>query len=74
VTSYPHRRQVSDRGCADVVVIRWPQVPGPVRAMLVVMRDVLVQDRVQVPRPGDEHPVGDLGPGRAHPVPLQNLA
>jgi hypothetical protein len=29
-----------------------------VRATLVVVRDVLVQDRAQVPRPGDQHPVG----------------
>jgi hypothetical protein len=28
--------------------------------MLVVMRYVLVQDQPQVPRPGDQHPVGDL--------------
>ncbi len=29
--------------------------------MLVVMRDVLVRYRPEVPWPGDEHPVGDLG-------------
>jgi hypothetical protein len=29
---------------------------------------VLSQDRAQVPRPGDEHPVGDLGPDGAHPA------
>jgi hypothetical protein len=31
-------------------------------------RDVLVQDRPPVPRPGNAHLVGDLGPDRAHPV------
>jgi len=45
VASYPRRRQFGDLGCFDAVVVRWPQVPGPVRAMLVVVRDVLVQDR-----------------------------
>jgi hypothetical protein len=30
--------------------------------MPVVMRDVLLQDRVQIPHPGDQHPVGDLSP------------
>jgi hypothetical protein len=35
--------------------------------MPVVMRYVLVQDRPQVPRPGDQHPVGDLSPDGAHP-------
>jgi hypothetical protein len=44
VTSYPRRRQVGDRGCEDAVAVRWPQVPGPV-AMLVIVGDVLVQDR-----------------------------
>jgi hypothetical protein len=40
----------------------------PVRAMPVELRDVLVQDRPQLPRPSHEHPAGDLGPGRAHPA------
>src|SRR5690242_4058190 len=31
--SYPRRRQVSARGCDDVVSVRWPQVPGPVRTL-----------------------------------------
>jgi hypothetical protein len=35
--------------------------------MLVVVRDVLVQDRPEVPLPGDQQPVGDLSPGCAHP-------
>ena len=34
-----------DRGSEDAVAVRWPQVPGPVRAMLVIVRDVLVQDQ-----------------------------
>ena len=54
-----------DRGCAGVAV-RWPQIPGPVQTMPAVMRGVLLQDRPQVARPGDQHPIGDLGPGRAH--------
>ena len=63
MTSYSRRRQVGGRGCGDVVVVRWLQVPRPVRAMLVIVRDVLLQHRPQVPWPGDQHPVGDLGPG-----------
>jgi hypothetical protein len=38
------------------------------------MGGVLVQDRAQVPRPGDQHPVGDLSPDSAHPVGCQNSA
>jgi len=53
VTPYPRRRQVSDPGAA----VWRPQVHAAVRAMLVIVRDVLVQDRPQVPRPGDQHPV-----------------
>ena len=30
--------------------------------MPVVMHAVLIQDRPQVPRPGDQHPIGDLRP------------
>ena len=50
------------------IVIWWPQVSRPVRTMLVQVREVLIQDRVQVPRPGDQHAVGDLGPHCAHPA------
>src|SRR5712664_1016727 len=64
---YPHRGQVSDRADDDAAAVWWPQISGSVRAMLVVMRDILIQDRAQVPRPRDQHPVGALGPGRAHP-------
>src|SRR5580692_11684103 len=65
---YSCRGQAGDRGCADVADVRWLQVPGPVRAMVVVVRDVLGQDRAQVPRPGDQHPVGELGPGGPYPA------
>src|SRR5690242_13328656 len=65
--SYPRCRQVGDRG-RDAIVVWWPQVPGPVRAMLVVARGVLIQDRPKVPRPSDQHPVGDLGPDGAYPA------
>lgn len=74
MTSYPHGRQVGDRGRGDVVAVRWPQVPGPVGAMLVIVRDILVKDRPEVPLPGDQHLVGDLSPGCAHPVGCQKLA
>lgn len=62
------RRKVGDRGHGDVVAVGRSQVPGPVRAMPVVMGGVLVQGRAQVPRPGDRHPVGDLSPDGAHPA------
>lgn len=68
VASYPCRRLVGDRGCDAVAAVGWPQVPVPVRAMPVVMRYVLVQDRPQVPQPNDQHPVGDLSPDGAHPA------
>jgi hypothetical protein len=34
--------------------------------MAVIVRGVLIQDCARVPRPGDEQPVGDLGPGCAY--------
>jgi hypothetical protein len=40
--------RIDARGCGDVAAVRWPQVPGPVRAMLVMVRDVLVRDRSEV--------------------------
>lgn len=49
---YPRRSQVGNRVGDDATAVWWPQIPGPVRATLVVVRDVLVQDRAQVPRPG----------------------
>jgi hypothetical protein len=49
VASYPSRRQAGDRGC-DVVAVR-PQVPCPVWAMLVIVHDVLLEHRLEVPRP-----------------------
>jgi hypothetical protein len=66
VTPYPRRRRVSNRGAAAV---RRPQVHGPVRAMLATVRNVPAQDRPQVPRPGGQHPAGDLSPDGAHPAP-----
>ncbi len=66
--SYSRRGQVPDRGCGDVACVRWPQVPGPVRTMPVIVRDVVIQHRPQVPRPGDQHPIGALGPDCAHPT------
>ena len=40
----------------------------PVRATLVVIHGVLIQGRMQVPWPGDRHPVGNLCPGCAPSV------
>jgi hypothetical protein len=45
-----------------------PQVPGSVRAVLVVMRGVAVQDGPQVPFAGEEHPAGHLGSNGADPA------
>ena len=43
VTSYLSRRHLCDRRREAVAfVVRWPQAPGPVRAMPVVVRDVLI--------------------------------
>jgi hypothetical protein len=53
---------------SDLISARRAQVPGPARAMLAVVRGVLVQDSAKVPWPGDQDPVGDLGPGCAHPA------
>jgi hypothetical protein len=36
--------------------------------MPVIVHDVLVQDRAQMPWPGDQHPVGNLGLGCPHPA------
>jgi hypothetical protein len=36
--------------------------------MVVAVRDVLVRDRAQVPRPGDQHPEGRLGAGGTYPA------
>ena len=57
---YPRHRQVCDGCYNDAARIRWPQVPGPVRTMPVIGRDVLLQHCPQVPRPGDQHPIGAL--------------
>ena len=58
---------VRDRGRGDVVAVWRSQVPGPMRAMVVLVHDVFVQYRPQVPGPGNQHPVSDLGPGCPHP-------
>ena len=44
----------------------------PVRPVPVVMGGVLIQNRAQVPLPGDQHPVGDLGPDGVHPAAERN--
>ena len=62
------RRQTGGRDGSDLIAVRWAQIPGSVRAMLVVVRGVLLQDRAQVPWSGDLHPVGELGPGCAPSV------
>jgi hypothetical protein len=36
--------QVGDRRWVGLGVVWWPQIPGSVRAMMVIVRDVLVQD------------------------------
>jgi len=36
------------------------------------MGGVLIQNRAQVPLPGDQHPVGDLGPDGVHPAAERN--
>ena len=61
--SEPLRFEVGTRCCAAVVVIWWPQVPGPVRTVTVKVRDVLIQCRPQVPGPvpdQDPKPAGPL--------------
>ena len=66
--SCPGRRRAGDKRRHDgVIAVRWPQVPAPVQAMAVVVHVVFIQDRPQMPGPGDQHPVGDLRPGGAYP-------
>src|SRR5215467_12776566 len=73
-TSELHRRPGQDQRPSSgtpqggIVAVRWPQVPGPVRAMAVVMGGISIQHGTQVPWPDDEHPVGHLGPDRADPA------
>jgi hypothetical protein len=50
---YFRGRQVGGGGHGDVVAVWWPQVPGSVRAMVVAVRGVFIQDRAQVPWLGD---------------------
>ena len=63
---YPRHVEVGDRGGAAVVV-GWSQAPSAVRAMSVVMRDVLTKDRTQVLLADDKHPIGALGSDGAYP-------
>ena len=49
-----------------VVGPRWAELAAAMRAPSVVMGLILSQDRPQVPLTGDQHPVGDLGPGGEH--------
>jgi hypothetical protein len=42
--------------------------------MLVVMHDVLIQNRAQVPCPGNQHPVRELGPNCPHPAFSKSIA
>jgi hypothetical protein len=46
---YLRGREIDDGKRSDLVSARRAQVPGPMRAMLVVMHDVLIQNRAQVP-------------------------
>ena len=47
----------------------------PVRAMNVIVLDILTQDQPQVPPTSDQHPVQALVPGAGNPpVLLQNIA
>ncbi len=57
--------QVSGSGGGGLVAVRWPQGPGPMQAVLVVVDGVAIQDGTQVPWSDDEHPVGQLGPDGA---------
>ena len=46
-TSDSRCRQVGGHGHGDVVAVWWPQVPGPVRAMAVVVRGFSSAEMVQ---------------------------
>jgi hypothetical protein len=50
-TPYLRCREIEDDGRSNLGSASQAQVPGQMRTMLVVTRDVLIQDRVQVPRP-----------------------
>jgi hypothetical protein len=49
--------------------VEWPEVAGPVRAVLIVVRGVLALDCAQVPPPRTEHPAGQLRAHRENPAP-----
>src|SRR6266516_1916879 len=46
---YLRCREIGDGNRSDLVSARRVQIPGPMRAMLVVMHDVLIQNRAPVP-------------------------
>jgi hypothetical protein len=50
------------------VMLRWPLLPGLVRAVYVVVPGVGSQDRPQVCLAIDQHPVGALGPDGLYPA------
>jgi hypothetical protein len=66
--SYSRGCQVGDGGWSHVCIVWWVQIPGPVRTVMVAMLGVFLQNRAQVPRPGNQHPGRDLGPHRADPA------
>jgi hypothetical protein len=49
-----------------VVGSRWSELPGPVRAVAVVVPGVFGQHPAEMAFAEDQHPVGQLGPGGAH--------
>jgi hypothetical protein len=65
---YLQCRDIDHNGWSDLLNARLAQVAAPVRAMLVVMHGVLIQDRVQMPSPSNQNAIGDLHPGCAHPA------
>ena len=62
MASYPRRREVTDRGCDALAAVRWSQVSGSVRAMLVVVIDVLGEDCLQMGAGENEQMVEVLPP------------
>jgi hypothetical protein len=67
-TPYLRCREIGGGNWSDLASVRREQDPGPMRAMLVVMHNVLIQNRAQVPCPGNQHPVRELGPNCPHPA------
>jgi hypothetical protein len=67
----PLDRQVQ-RYARLVVAVGWSLLTGLVRAVPVVMSDILAQRRSQVPFAVDQHPVGALGSCGAPPISRHN--